>query len=80
MWCTSGSGRNAEDYPNTGEHLARLFMIARMLEMLDGHVRSEQISFVLGRNTLLTFQEGAGGRMGPDSPADRGQRLSPAAT
>ena len=55
-----GQRPKAEDYPNTGEHLARLFIIARMLEMSDGQVRNEQISFVLGRNTLLTFQERQG--------------------
>ena len=50
----------AEDYTHTGEHQARLFIIARMLEMFDGHVQSEQISFVLGHKTLLTFQEQQG--------------------
>ena len=55
-----GQRPKAEDYPNTGEHQARLLIIARMLEMIDGHVRSEQISFVLGHKTLLTFQERRG--------------------
>jgi len=55
-----GQRPKAEDYPNTGEHQARLFIIARMLEMFDGHVQSEQISFVLGHKTLLTFQERQG--------------------
>jgi magnesium transporter len=55
-----GQRPKAEDYPDTGEHQARLFIIARMLEMFDGHVQSEQISFVLGRKTLLTFQERRG--------------------
>jgi len=56
-----GQRPKAEDYPNTGEHQARLFIIARMLQMVDGHVRSEQVSFVLGHKTLLTFQERQGG-------------------
>jgi magnesium transporter len=55
-----GQRPKAEDYPDTGEHQARLFIIARMLKMVDGHVRSEQISFVLGHKTLLTFQERQG--------------------
>jgi magnesium transporter len=52
-----GQRPKVEDYPNTGEHQARLFIIARMLELCEGHVRSEQIGFVLGHKTLLTFQE-----------------------
>jgi magnesium transporter len=56
-----GQRPKAEDYPHTGEHQARLFIIARMLQMFEGHVRSEQISFVLGHKTLLTFQERQGG-------------------
>jgi magnesium transporter len=55
-----GQRPKAEDYPNTGEHQARLFIIARKLDMFDGHVRSEQVSFVLGHKTLLTFQERQG--------------------
>ncbi len=52
-----GQRPKVEDYPDTGEHQARLFIIARMLEMQNGHVQSEQISFVMGQKTLLTFQE-----------------------
>ena len=55
-----GQRPKIEDYPNTGEHQARLFIIGRMLEIVDGHVRTEQISFVLGQKTLLTFQESQG--------------------
>jgi magnesium transporter len=49
-----------EDYPSSTGHQARLFVIARMLEMIEGHLHSEQISFFLGRKTLLTFQEDQG--------------------
>ena len=52
-----GQRPKAEDYPGTGEHQARLFIVGRMLVLTDGHVRSEQIGFVLGHKTLLTFQE-----------------------
>lgn len=55
-----GQRPKAEDYPGTSEHQARLFVIGRMMEMCDGHVQSEQISFVLGHKTLLTFQEREG--------------------
>ncbi len=50
----------AEDYPGTGDHQARIFVIARMLELTSGHLASDQISFFLGRKTLLTFQEHQG--------------------
>ena len=55
-----GQRPKAEDYPHTGEHQARLLIIARKLDMFDGHVRSEQVSFVLGHKTLLTFLERPG--------------------
>jgi magnesium transporter len=49
-----------EPYQDDGELQARLFIIARMLELNDGHLRSEQISIFLGRHTVLTFQESRG--------------------
>ncbi|MBN2370666.1 MAG: magnesium/cobalt transporter CorA [Vicinamibacteria bacterium] len=39
---------------------ARLFIIARMIEMKDGNLHSEQISLFLGHKTVLTFQETPG--------------------
>jgi magnesium transporter len=55
-----GQRPKVEDYPDTGEQQARLFVIARKLGMVGGHVHSEQVSFVLGHKTLLTFQERQG--------------------
>jgi magnesium transporter len=55
-----GQRPKVEDYASCAEHQARLFVIARMLEMVEGHLHCEQISFFLGRNTLLTFQEAQG--------------------
>ena len=49
-----------EAYDDDGNLQARLFIIARMLEMSDGHLVSEQISIFLGRHTVLTFQESRG--------------------
>ena len=49
-----------EAYTDDGNMQARLFVIARMLELCDGHLRSEQISIFLGHNTVLTFQESPG--------------------
>jgi magnesium transporter len=39
---------------------ARLFIIARMLQITDGRLTNEQISILLGHKTVLTFQENRG--------------------
>jgi len=39
---------------------ARLFIVARMLELKDGRLVSDQISMFLGHNTVLTFQQDPG--------------------
>ena len=49
-----------EAYPDAGPYQARLFIIVRMLELQNGHLRSEQISLFLGHKTVLTFQESVG--------------------
>ncbi len=49
-----------EAYVHDGAVQARLFVIARMLDLSDGHLRSEQISIFLGHNTVLTFQQSPG--------------------
>jgi len=49
-----------EPYSEEGRYQARLFIIVKMLELADGHLRSEQISIFLGHKTLLTFQERPG--------------------
>jgi magnesium transporter len=46
-----------EIYPAQNDNPARLFVVARMLYIVEGHLHSEQVSMFLGRNTLLTFQE-----------------------
>lgn len=43
-----------------GNHPARLFVVARMLQLGNGRLSSEQISFFVGHRTLLTFQERPG--------------------
>jgi magnesium transporter len=43
-----------------GSHPARLFVVARMLQLTDDRLTSEQISFFVGHRTLLTFQETPG--------------------
>lgn len=54
-----------EDYPSSGDHPGRLFLVARMLEKKDDQLYSEQLSIFLGRNTLLTFQETPGDNFDP---------------
>ncbi len=49
-----------EAYNEEGAYQARLFIIARMLELVDGHIHGEQISIFLGHHTVLTFQESRG--------------------
>lgn len=39
---------------------ARLFIVTRMLQIIDGRLHSEQISMFLGHKTLLTFQQERG--------------------
>ena len=53
-----GYGEGPSGLPGT--HPARLFVVARMLQMIDGQLASEQISFFVGHRTLLTFQERPG--------------------
>jgi magnesium transporter len=49
-----------EAYPAQGEYLARLFVIARVLGLVDGRLREEQVSAFVGHNTVLTFRERGG--------------------
>jgi magnesium transporter len=49
-----------EAYQEDGRLQARLFIIAKMLELVDGHLRGEQISMFLGHKTVITFQETPG--------------------
>jgi len=50
----------AEDYPASGDQPGRLFVVARAVDPEGGRIRTEQVAFFLGRNTLLTFQEAPG--------------------
>ena len=55
----------AEDYPASAELPGRLFVVARSIESSEGQLYTEQISFVLGPATLLTFQEVTGDAFDP---------------
>jgi magnesium transporter len=47
----------AEDFPFSDDHLGRLFLIARAVARKADHVESEQVSFFLGRKTMVSFEE-----------------------
>jgi magnesium transporter len=49
----------AEDYPGSADQPGRLFVVARAVEQ-ERHPHFDQISFFLGRRTLLTFQQTPG--------------------
>lgn len=50
-----------EAYDEASEHQARLFIIVRMLQLVEDRLESEQVSIFLGHKTVLTFQEQPGG-------------------
>jgi magnesium transporter len=47
----------AQPYEASGEYQARLYIVARMLQLKDAQLHSEQISIFVGHKTVLTFQE-----------------------
>ncbi len=47
----------AEDFPFSDDHPGRLFIIARAVARKGDHVETEQVSFFLGRRTLVSFEE-----------------------
>jgi magnesium transporter len=49
-----------EDYPGSADQPGRLFVVARAVEEREGRLRSDQVSFFLGRTTLLTFHDAHG--------------------
>jgi magnesium transporter len=46
-------------YEETERFQARLFIVARQIEMQDGVIHGEQVSVFVGHKTVLTFQENA---------------------
>ena len=54
-----------EDFPGIGELPGRLFVVARSVRLTDEHqMAAEQVSFFLGRTTLLSFQPAASPAIG----------------
>jgi magnesium transporter len=48
----------ADDYPGSADKPGRLFVVARGVKRTAGRLQSRQISLFLGRNTLISFEEG----------------------
>ena len=46
-----------DDYPGSGENPGRLFVVAKTIKGNRDRVLTKQVSFFLGRTTLLTFQD-----------------------
>lgn len=49
-----------DSFDTASEHQARVFIIARMLQLVDDRLRGQQVSIFLGHRTVLTFVEVAG--------------------
>lgn len=47
----------AEEYPESSDNPGRLFIIARLIDLEEDRVSSQQVSIFLGRQTLITFEE-----------------------
>lgn len=60
-----GQRAKAEDYPASDEHPGRLMVIAHPIRMRGQDLRAEQISFFLGRKTLISFQQWKGDLFAP---------------
>ena len=54
------SGPSCRPTATTRTYQARLFIIARELELREGQLHTEQISIFVGHRTVLTFQEAPG--------------------
>ena len=52
-----GQRPKTEAYPARGEIHGRLFVVARQVQMVDGHPEGEQVSIFVGHKTVVTIQE-----------------------
>ena len=52
-----GQRPKAEDYPGSTDVPGRLFLVTQLVQLSDSRLHTEQVSFFLGRRTLVTFQE-----------------------
>jgi magnesium transporter len=49
-----------EAFEADGPFQARLFIVTRMMQLVDEHILAEQVSILVGHRTVLTFQESPG--------------------
>jgi magnesium transporter len=49
-----------EDYPAAGDQPGRLFVVARTIQQKGKHLAGKQVSFFLGRHTLVSFEDAQG--------------------
>jgi magnesium transporter len=49
-----------EAFEAEGQFQARIFIVTRMMELVESHIQAEQISILVGHQTVLTFQESPG--------------------
>ena len=63
-------------YEDDGNYQARLFIIARELELREGQLHTEQVSIFVGHRTVLTFQETPGDVWDPVRQRIRDGRLA----
>lgn len=52
-----GTRPKVESYPGSAENPSRLFILARMIFLVEKQLHCEQVCLFLGQHTLLTFQE-----------------------
>lgn len=52
-----GTRPKIESYPGATSATTRLFILARMIYLVEHQLRCEQVCFFLGKSTLITFQE-----------------------
>ena len=49
-----------DTFTNGADERTRLYIVARMMQIKDDHLNSDQVSMFLGRHTVITFQQRAG--------------------
>ena len=57
---STGQRPKLEPYTAEGGRPPHLFLIVRMIQLVDGELESEQISMFVGKQTVVTFQEAPG--------------------
>ena len=78
--CTSRSGRRSRPTRTTATYPARLFIIARMIELRDGPLAHRADQHLRRPTTVLTFQESPGDVWDPIRAADPHAGLAAAAS